>query len=173
MNRTRYTDPAQPTAARRRRQKVQWVLVPALLLGVLAAGTGCEESVDAIVGSDIPFTVWGFMNAGTDTQYVRVFAVTDQLVPDPGASLDARVFSTNLTTGERREWAYEAVRFDSLISGHYFWSPFRSAARSISETFAVFPVSSTKASPTRPFCRPITGSTSWSGGRSTSLLDQK
>ena len=125
MDRTRYTDPTHPTAARRRWTTSRWVLVPALLLGVLAAGTGCDESVDAIVGSDIPFTVWGFMNAGADTQYVRVFPVTDQLIPDPRDGLDARVFSTNLTTGERREWAYEAVRFDSLISGHFFWSPFR------------------------------------------------
>ena len=101
------------------------MLVPALCLGVLAALTGCDESVDVIVGSDIPFTVWGFLNAGTDTQYVRIFAVTDQLIPDPAEVIDARVFSTNLTTGDRREWTYEMVLFDSLISGHFFWSPFR------------------------------------------------
>ena len=123
MDRTRYTDPTASTAARCR--KPRWVLVPVLLLGVLAAGTGCDESVDAIVGSDIPFTVWGFLNAAADTQYVRIFPVTDQLIPDPRDGLDARVFSTNLTTGERRKWAYEAVRLDSLISGHFFWSPFR------------------------------------------------
>ena len=125
MDRTRYTDPTHPTAARRRWTTSRWVLVPALLLGVLAAGTGCDESVDAIVGSDIPFTVWGFMNAGADTQYVRIFPITDHLIPDPDAGIDAHVFSTNLTTGERREWTYEAVRFDSLISGHFFFSPFR------------------------------------------------
>jgi len=86
---------------------------------------GCEEGVNPIVGSEYPFTLWGFMNAGADTQYVRVFEISDQLVPDPGDAIDARVFSTDLTTGEEREWSYELVRFDSLIQGHVFWSPFR------------------------------------------------
>ena len=125
MDRTRHTNSASLTAAKYRGRNSRWVLIPVLLLGVFAAGTGCDESVDAIVGSDIPFTIWGFLNAGADTQYVRIFPVTDQLIPDPNEALDARVFSTNLTTGERREWAYERVRFDSLISGHVFWSPFR------------------------------------------------
>ena len=125
MDRTRHTNPARLTAAGRRGRRCRWALVSALVLGVLTASAGCDESVDPIVGSDIPFTLWGFLNAATDTQYVRVFPVTDQLIPDPSDGLDARVVSTNLTTGERREWTYEAVRFDSLISGHFFWSPFR------------------------------------------------
>ena len=125
MDRTRYTDPPQPTAAQHRWRHARWVLVPVLILGVLATFSGCDESVDPIIGSDIPFTLWGFLNAETDTQYVRVFPVTDQLIPNPDERLDARVFSTNLTTGERREWTYEAIRFDSLISGHFFWAPFR------------------------------------------------
>ena len=118
------TDRTPSIAPRHWWRKSRRVFV-ALLLDVLQALTGCQESVDPFVGSAIPFTVWGFMNAGADTQYVRVFPVTDHLIPDPGAGIDARVFSTNLTTGERREWAYEAVRFDSLISGHFFFSPFR------------------------------------------------
>ncbi len=96
-----------------------------LLLGSLLATQGCEESVDAIVGTEIPYTIWGFMNAGADTQTVRVFPIEDDLIPNSSIPLDAKVFSTDLTTGERREWTYEKVRFDSLISGHIFWSPFR------------------------------------------------
>ena len=85
----------------------------------------CDESVNPLTGTDLPYTLWGYMNADADTQFVRVFPITGQLIPDPNADLDARVFSTNLTTGEQREWTYGVVRFDSLISGHYFWSPFR------------------------------------------------
>ncbi len=47
------------------------------------------------------------------------------MIPPLEGSIDARVFSTNLTTGDRREWSYEAVQFDTLIEGHIFWSPFR------------------------------------------------
>ena len=94
---------------------------------LLAAGVivGCQESVNPFVGSEIPFTVWGFMNAGSDTQYVRVFPISDQLVPDRSETIDAEVFSTDLTTGQRRQWSYDRVQFDSLIQGHIFWSPFR------------------------------------------------
>ena len=86
---------------------------------------GCEESVDPIIGSEYPFTLWGFMNSGADTQYVRVFPISGDIGFDSTSSLDARVFSTDLTTGEQREWDYKTVRFDSLGSGHVFWSPFR------------------------------------------------
>lgn len=95
------------------------------LLVCLLALAGCRESVDPIVGSEVPFTIWGFVNAGADTQYVRVFEVSDQLVPDLDATIDARVVSTDLTSGSSREWTYERVVFDSSIAGHVFWAPFR------------------------------------------------
>ena len=56
-----------------------------LLPGLLLATAGCEESVDAIIGTEIPFTIWGFLDVAADTQYVRVFEVTDQLIPDRDA----------------------------------------------------------------------------------------
>ena len=86
---------------------------------------GCDESVNPIVGSEYPFTIWGFMNSGADTQYVRVFEISDKLIVDPAAEIDATVFSTNLTTGERRQWEYIRVNFDSTSSGHIFRSRFR------------------------------------------------
>lgn len=99
-----------------------------MLIGILAAVglvSGCDESVNPIIGSEYPFTIWGFMNSGADTQYVRVFPISDELALDSSASIDARVFSTNITTGERFEWNYKTVRFDTLGTGHVFWSPFR------------------------------------------------
>lgn len=87
--------------------------------------SSCEDDVDAIIGTEKPFTIWGFINAGADTQFVRVFPINDQLLTDTGEDIDARVYSTNLTTGEQLEWNYENVQFDSLISGHVFWSTFR------------------------------------------------
>ena len=93
--------------------------------GLLLATAGCDESVDALVGTDVPFTIWGFLDVAADTQYVRVFQVSDQLIPDRDEKIDARVFSTNRATGERIEWTYERVHFDSLITGHFFRAPFR------------------------------------------------
>lgn len=118
--------PVADTIAKRLRKKWLTRLLPAVLLPVLLLATaGCEESVDAITGTDIPFTIWGFLDSAADTQYVRVFEVADELIPDREAGIDARVFSTHLATGKRLEWTYERVHFDSLISGHFFMAPFR------------------------------------------------
>jgi hypothetical protein len=125
MNHSPQPDRKRPITAPRPERKPGWVLVLTLLLSSPAVLAGCEESVDPIVGTDLPFTLWGFLNAEVDTQYVRVFAISDHLIPDPDETLDARVFSTDLTTGDRREWNYQRLRFDSLITGHYFWSPFQ------------------------------------------------
>ena len=97
----------------------------ALMLAAALLAAGCEESVDPIIGSEYPFTLWGFMNSGADTQYVRVFPITGDIGFDTTSVIDARVFSTDLTSGEQREWTYKKVGFDSLGSGHVFWSPFR------------------------------------------------
>ena len=95
------------------------------LMGAMLLLSSCDDSVDAFIGTEKPFTIWGFINAGADTQFVRVFPINDELLQDVREDIDARVFSTNLTTGERLEWNYENVQFDSLISGHVFWSGFR------------------------------------------------
>ncbi len=96
-----------------------------LLLFVALFLVGCEDSVNSLVGSEKPYTLWGFMNAGADTQLVRVFPINDTLIPAPETGIDAQVFSTDLDTGERREWTYRPIQFDSLIAGHVFWAPFR------------------------------------------------
>ena len=76
--------------------------------------TGCDSSVDPIIGSDLPFTIWGFMNSGADTQYVRVFPITGELITERGDEIDAEVYSTDMTTSERRRWMYKLVHLDSV-----------------------------------------------------------
>ncbi len=106
--------------------RLRAVAVASTLGVVLMAlfSAGCDESVDPFIGTDLPYTIWGFLNAASDTQYVRVFSISDELVPARGP-IDAQVFSTDLTTGQRQQWSYEQVQFDSLVQGHIFWSPFR------------------------------------------------
>lgn len=86
---------------------------------------GCEETVNPIIGSERPFTIWGYMDSGADTQYVRVFRIANSLGFDESTAIDASVASTDLTTGERVVWNHKTVYFDSVKTGHVFWSPFR------------------------------------------------
>lgn len=95
------------------------------LLAISCALVACESAVNPIIGSDLPFTMWGFMNSGADTQYVRVFPISGKLLIGQDDEIDAQVFSFDLTTGEKREWMYKKVLFDSTSAGHLFWSPFR------------------------------------------------
>ncbi len=94
---------------------------------LLAAGfmLGCETAVEPHIGEERPFTIWGLMNSGADTQKVRVFSIADSPGVDRSEGIDATVSSMDLTTGERREWSHRAVTYEDGDVGHVFWAPFR------------------------------------------------
>lgn len=87
--------------------------------------SGCEESVDAVLESDQPFTLYGFFNPRSDTQAVRVFPIEPLLAPTQLEPLDALVRSTDLVTGESVVWSDSVVHFDDGTIGHVAYAPFR------------------------------------------------
>jgi hypothetical protein len=95
---------------------------------ILIGLAGCEESVDPVIGEERPFTLWGFMDSGADTQRVHVVAIESRLGVDRSGPIDARVVSADLETGERREWRDAETTFPDSSVGHVFWSPFRPEA---------------------------------------------
>jgi hypothetical protein len=88
--------------------------LPKCLFILFACGLliGCETAVDPFVGEERPFTIWGLMNAGADTQRVRVFPIADEPGIDRSGSIDAAVSSIDLTTGERREWVHREITYE-------------------------------------------------------------
>lgn len=95
----------------------------ACLLALLLLG--CEEDFNPFVGEERPFTLWGYMDAGADTQKVRVFTIEAGPGLDRAGPIDAVVTSTDLDTGEQRPWHDAQVVFDNGSAGHVFWSAFR------------------------------------------------
>ena len=96
-----------------------------LLFCLIALLAGCEESVAPFVGEQRPFTIWGYLNTGADTQRVRVFTIEERIGADRAGPIDATVASLDLDTGERRVWKdSEVVYYDGSV-GHVFWSAFR------------------------------------------------
>ncbi len=87
--------------------------------------SGCEEDIAAIYGGNTPFSLYGFLNPLSDTQYVRVFPVVDQLEASRPEPLDARFTSTDMTTGELRTWQDSLVQYHDGTFGHVFWAGFR------------------------------------------------
>jgi len=84
-------------------------LAVAILFGLLGF-LGCDTSVDAFE-NDRPFSIIGVLNAGADTQYVRVARLNDSLAfGAPPVPLPATVTTTRRSTGETTTWQ------DSLFS---------------------------------------------------------
>lgn len=98
-----------------------------VLVCVLVLTTGCEESVNPILSTERPFTVYGFFNPVADTQAVRIFAVEELLELTRPEPLDARVASFDLQRGAQQAWQDSVVLFDSARYGHVYWAAFRAA----------------------------------------------
>ncbi len=100
-----------------------------LLVCALVLTTGCEESVNPILGTERPFTIYGFFNPVADTQAVRVFAIEDLLELTRPEPLDARVTSFDVQLGAQHVWQDSVVMFERARYGHVYWSAFRAEYR--------------------------------------------
>ena len=96
--------------------------IPVIFLALCAAG--CDESVNPVLEDGRPFSMYGLLNARSDTQAVRVYAhhqFLARLRPDP---LDARLTVTDMTTGDAFTLRDSVVIFPSGTVGHVFWNLF-------------------------------------------------
>lgn len=91
-----------------------------LALVALALSLGaCDNTVDPTVGTDEPFTVWGYLDPTADQQALRVAAIGGALGETPEA-LDATVRSTELGTGRTAAWDDSLVTYGNGTQGHVF-----------------------------------------------------
>ena len=99
--------------------------------GVLA---GCDDTfIDPFANDGKYFTVYGYLDASKNFQSIshtlRVIPVTrtPERIEDPsspGATIDARVFTTDLATGLRTEWRHSLDRLANGRYGHIFRAAF-------------------------------------------------
>lgn len=95
-----------------------------IVVGWLLLLYGCTTTVDPIIGTERPFTLWGVINPKTDTHTVRVFEIEDRLrllSPEP---LNVSVASIHGETGERRVWRDSTVQLADGDFRHIFWATF-------------------------------------------------
>ena len=97
----------------------------ALLMVATVLLSGCDQTLEPIVGEDRPFTLWGFLDAHADIQRVRVFTIEERLGVDRSGPIDAVVTSTNLTTLETVEWTDREITFSDSSVGHVFEAELR------------------------------------------------
>lgn len=98
-------------------------LVPGLALAALLLG--CEEEVNPFIEEDRHFTLYGYLDTATDTQFVRVIALRRSLVAEAPGPLDARVTLTPLPTGTPVVLRDSLVQFRDGSDGHVFYAPLR------------------------------------------------
>ena len=99
-------------------------LLPMACLFALFLG-GCDTDVNAVLGTDRVFTLYGVITPQADTQKVLVFPIEGVLRPAQPEPLDARFTSTDMQSGEQRVWRDSLKREDNGQYTHIFWSPFR------------------------------------------------
>ncbi len=83
------------------------LLLAALALVACAAG-GCDTSLDAFADSDKYYSVFGYLDAAADTQWVRIDPLRDSVLVGT-EPFEARVTTTNLSTGETSVWQRKII----------------------------------------------------------------
>ena len=100
---------------------------PAAVLGafLLLISSACDNTIDPFteIGS-VPFALFGYLDTGRDTQFVRVSPVRKSREPDASAPGPTRVTSTNLKTGEVIAWRDSLVELGDGAFALLFYAPF-------------------------------------------------
>ena len=103
----------------------------AACLCVAAVVAACDESFDPIAPSELAFSVFGYLDASADTQWIRVMPIRSLKVTSQDA-LGAKVTLEHLGTGRIIELRDSLFRFSSYLDLdlgsegaylHNFWTP--------------------------------------------------
>lgn len=81
---------------------------------------GCDSSVDPIVETDRPYTLWGWLDPTSDMQKVRLFEIEPVLQSDDATPSSAVVTLTDVEAGTQSAWRDSVIQFASGSFGHVF-----------------------------------------------------
>lgn len=98
-----------------------------LLLVMLAAGAaaGCDNTVDPFEETDRRFSIFGYFDTATDTQFVRVVPFRRNIGGTEPRELNVDVSVTETETNVIYQMEDSLISFDDGSIGHVFFAPFR------------------------------------------------
>ena len=102
----------------------------ACLFALCVASIGCSDTtIDPFDNEERYYSIYGFLDQMESEHTVRVVPITRfaeeiNTPTDPGATIDAEVFSTDLTTGQRLRWTHELEYLEDGTYGHVFKARF-------------------------------------------------
>jgi hypothetical protein len=110
------------------RSSVGVLLAAAFIVTTVATG-GCDDAFTDPFVEGRHFTIYGFLNAFDVEHFVRVSAVRRfpediQTPSSHHAEIDARVTSTDLSTGQQHLWSHRLSQFADGSYGHVFSAAF-------------------------------------------------
>ncbi len=105
-------------------RSVRAAFVPCVFAALLGL-TACEEDVVAVVGTNMPYSMYGVLSPQLDSQWVRIFPVQQRLAPATPEPLDVRVVSTDRATGEQHVWRDSVIVDFANQYAHVYFAPFR------------------------------------------------
>jgi len=105
------------------------ILVRAVVLSATLAAFACDDTFEPFLsGSDLRFSVFGYLNAAADTQWIRVTPIRESVFTEPG-DLGAAVTLEHMETGETIVLHDSIFRYATLgLDGgaeawaHNFWT---------------------------------------------------
>ncbi|GAB5520636.1 MAG: hypothetical protein RhofKO_28870 [Rhodothermales bacterium] len=108
------------------RHAIAWFII------MLMAGACSSTELDPFENEDRYFTIWGYLDAEAETQYIRIAPVrrSPEQIDSPDdaqATLDAKVYMIEVDTGREIQWQKSLQRTDDGSGGyvHVFESHFR------------------------------------------------
>ena len=97
-----------------------------LLIGVTSIASGCDETVNPIVGEERPVTVFGYLDPTSDRQILRLIPITASIQELERQNVDADVQTIHESTGAVQTWSPVSVAYsDSSVGTVYeaFFTP--------------------------------------------------
>ena len=83
---------------------------------------GCDPSVDAFQENELHYSIFGYLNASADTQFVRVEPLRDGMLTSTPERLQADVTLTHLGTGRTTSLHDSLFRYLDGASAHNFYT---------------------------------------------------
>ncbi len=93
-----------------------------LSVAFLLLVVGCDPTVDTFEENDRHYSLFGFLNATADTQFVRVEPLRDSMLTRAPATLDATVQLTNLATQDSHPLRDSLFQYLDRATAHNFYT---------------------------------------------------
>lgn len=89
---------------------------------LLLVGGGCDPTVDRFQENDLHYSIFGYLNASADTQFVRVEPLRDSMLTRAPETLKADVTLSNLSTGRTVSLRDSLFRYLDAATAHNFYT---------------------------------------------------